>query len=53
MKKESIRVRFKRWWRRLLEDNSTNEKKKSRGTDSSKVKGSSGVQSTLDKLNGK
>ena len=49
MKKESLKIRFKRWWYRITEK----KQRKPRGVDSSKVKGRTGVQSTLDKLNGK
>lgn len=52
MKKESLKVRFMRWWYRLKENKSV-KVNKPRGSDSSKVKGSTGVQSTLDKLNRK
>lgn len=53
MKKESLKIRFKRWWHRMKERIRSKRTTKPRGVDSSKVNGHSSVQSTLDKLNGK
>ena len=53
MKKESIKVRFKRWWMRFMEKNSSKKEATQRGVNANDVKGHGGVSNTLDKLNRK